>query len=272
MAQDLIKTLDIPPSSSDKPKRLISYRVANLQGIGMRQRQEDAFSFANVLDVVAMKNKGLLAIVADGMGGMKDGRLASDNAIEVIRAAYNEFDFERDIFPQLQGALIRANERVYSLLEGEGGSTAIICLFYNSALYFASVGDSYLIIKRGHRLYHLNKKHNVLHSVYAETIRRGSFDPSIARCDAEKDAVTQYLGIDELTDIDGFVRPLPLQDGDVVMACSDGVAGVLSDEVMLQCLSNEAPEQMTAELEQNILAAALPYQDNYTALIIKCEY
>lgn len=269
MAQQISKTQEIPSSS---PKRLISYRVANLQGIGARQRQEDAFSFANVLDVVAMKNRGLLAIVCDGMGGMKDGRLASDNAIEVIRAAYNDFDFDREIFPQLQGALLRANERVYSLLEGEGGSTAIVCLFYNSSLYFASVGDSYLIIKRGHKIFHLNKKHNVLHEVYTDTIRGGGFDPTIARADAEKDAVTQYLGIDELSDIDGFVRPLPLKDGDVVMLCSDGVAGVLSDEVMLHCLENEAPEQMTAELEQNILAAALPYQDNYTALIIKCEY
>ena len=56
------------------------------------------------------------------------------------------------------------------------------------------------------------------------------------------------------------------------MLCSDGVAGVLPDHVMLQCLENEAPEQMTAELEQNIIAASLPYQYNYTALIIKCEY
>ncbi|MBQ6154100.1 MAG: serine/threonine-protein phosphatase [Ruminococcus sp.] len=266
------RTLEIPSASPSKPKRHISYRVANLQGIGARQRQEDAFAFANVLDVVEIRNRGMLAIVCDGMGGMKDGRLASDNSIEVIRAAYNDFDYDQDIFSQLKAALLSANERVYSLLEGEGGSTAIICLFYNSSLYFASVGDSYLIIKRGHHLYHLNKKHNVLHEVYAETIRSGGFDPAIARADAEKDAVTQYLGIDELTDIDGFVRPLPLQDGDVVMLCSDGVAGVLPDHVMLQCLENEAPEQMTAELEQNIIAASLPYQDNYTALIIKCEY
>ncbi len=267
------QTQDVPPVNSPQIKkdRPISYRVANLQGIGARQRQEDAFAFANVLDVVAIKNKGLLAIVADGMGGMKDGRLASDNAIEVIRSAFENLDYESDIFSQLKDALLSANERVYSLLDGEGGSTAIVCLFYDSHLYFASVGDSYLLLKRGPSLYLLNKLQNVQHEVYAETIRGGGFDPSIARSDPEKAAVTQYLGIDELTDIDGFVRPLRLRDSDVVMLCSDGVAGVLDEETMLRCLENPAPEQMTKELEEQIILRGLPYQDNYTALIIKCE-
>ena len=268
----LNKTLEIPRPSGGSSNKLISYRVANLQGLGARQRQEDAFSFANVLDVVAMKNRGLLAIVADGMGGMKDGRLASDNAIDVLRTAYNNFDFNKDIFTQMKQALTSANERVYALLEGEGGSTAIMCLFYRSSLYYASVGDSYLILKRGDRLYHINKKHNVLHQVYDETIRDGEFDPSIARSDPEKDAVTQYLGIDELTDIDGFLRPLPLQEGDVILVCSDGVAGVLPEGILLQCLDYDTPEKMTSMLDQHIIAMNLPYQDNYTALIIKCEY
>ena len=54
------------------PERLLSYQVANLQGIGTRERQEDSFAFVNALDVTEMRRKGLLAIVADVMGGLNN--------------------------------------------------------------------------------------------------------------------------------------------------------------------------------------------------------
>ena len=58
-------------------ERLLSYQVANLQGRGTRERQEDSFAFANALDVTEILRRGLLAVVADGMGGLKDGREVS---------------------------------------------------------------------------------------------------------------------------------------------------------------------------------------------------
>ena len=51
----------------------LDYQVANLQGIGRRELQEDAFAFGNALDPDAIRRGGLLLVVADGMGGMKGG-------------------------------------------------------------------------------------------------------------------------------------------------------------------------------------------------------
>ena len=62
-------------------ERLLSYQVANLQGRGTRERQEDSFAFANALDVTEILRRGLLAVVADGMGGLKDGREVSQACV-----------------------------------------------------------------------------------------------------------------------------------------------------------------------------------------------
>ena len=264
-----------PPPQEPRPPRSLhlSYQAANLQGIGTCERQEDSFAFANALDVRKMQEKGLLAIVADGMGGMRDGKLASDTAVRSVKTAFDGFDYEQDLAIQLCKSFIGASGSVYQALEGEGGSTMIACILYQERLWFASVGDSYLLLKRGGELIQLNRPQNVLYQRYMELIRAGHMDASSAREDREKAAITQFLGVDILDDIDYLREPLPLLEGDVLLICSDGVGGVLSTEQIIQCLSLRTPKEMCTALEQNVLAtSAGRYQDNFTALVIQCSY
>ncbi|MCQ4022115.1 MULTISPECIES: PP2C family serine/threonine-protein phosphatase [unclassified Ruminococcus] len=270
-----IEPVTVLPTEIAQPiqiKRLLSYRVSNLQGLGSRQAQEDSFAFANSADVTKIREKGLLAVVADGMGGMKDGKLASETAIQSIRSDFDNFECNKDLPGQLCDTLYNASEKVYSSLEGEGGSTAIVCLFYDEKLYYASVGDSYLILKRNGQIYHLNRKHTVFNRDCADAIRNGDMDPSYLKLNPERNALTQFLGMDELSDIDCFKKPLSLESGDIVLMCSDGVGGVLSEQEISSCLNNPCPEAMCTAIEQNIVAKGRQYQDNYTALIIQCEY
>ena len=139
--------------------RLLSYQAANLQGIGARARQEDSFLIVNALDVTEMKNKGLFAVVADGMGGMKDGKIASETAISCLRGEFAEFDRDGDIAEQLRRAVVKASAQVLSRLGGDGGSTVVACIIFRERLYFASVGDSFILLKREGHLYRLNREH-----------------------------------------------------------------------------------------------------------------
>lgn len=251
----------------------LSYQVANLQGIGKRQNQEDSFGFANVLDVTKIKDKGMLAVVTDGMGGMKGGKLASDTAVASLRSDFENFDYSLDLAEQLERSVFNASEKIFSLLDGDGGSTLIACIFYDEKLYFASVGDSYLFLKRDNHLIHLNRKHTVMYDGYLSAVSRGSLDKTDAESDPEKHALTRFLGMDELEDFDISRRPLPIKDGDVFLLCSDGVGGVLSEPCIYDCLSScPAPVKMCEQLELNIINTNKRYQDNYTALIVKCEY
>ncbi len=250
----------------------LSYHGAQLQQTGTRPHQEDSFAFVNISDVTLMRQRGLLAVVADGMGGMKDGKIASEKAIERIKTDFESFDVSADIPAQICAAMRRANDEIFAMLGAQGGSTGIVCVFYNESLYYGSVGDSYLILKRGESIYHVNRKQNMFTRLCLQQIRDGSLDRTPAENNPEKAALTGYLGMRELRDVDYTLRPIPLMDGDVVLICSDGVGGVLDEKMLRHCLNAPQPEQMCRMMHEAVIDAGRRYQDNYTALVVRCEY
>ena len=260
------------PQTIPPQERLLSYRVANLQGIGTRQNQEDAFAFVNAVDVTEMKRKGLLALVADGMGGMEGGKRASETVIAAMKDAFGGLDRQGNLAEALKESVISAGQKVFELLNGRGGSTLVACLIYEEQLYYASVGDSYLYLLRDGELLRMNRPHNVRQDLWLESIHCDSMDPEPACANKEADALTQFLGMEDIEDVDYLHRPLTLREGDLFLLCSDGVAGVLTEAEISACLQGDTPDQMCSKLEQAVLAQNRKYQDNYTALIIRCGY
>ena len=261
-----------PGAAAGLPRRRISYRVANLQGLGRRERQEDAFAFINAMDVTEMRRNGLLAVVADGMGGMRDGKLASETVLGSLRADFPNLDRSGALPEQLCQCVRRAGERVFAALEGEGGSTVVACLFFDEALFYVSVGDSFLYLLRDGQLLRVNREHNLLHERFLETVRAGSMDPEPARADPEAAALSQFLGMPVLEEPDFLRRPLRLHHDDRFLICSDGVAGVLTEETLREALEAPAPEAACAALDAAVQARDEPFQDNYTALVVFCGY
>ena len=229
------------PPLPEKAPPALGYRTASVQGIGSREDQEDAFLFVNDRDVVRSRQEGLFAVVADGMGGMASGQEASAIAIASLADSFSSFDRNEALAPQLRQALCEASGKVFQRLNGLGGSTAIVCHIFREQLWFACVGDSSLYLLRDQQLNRLNQEHTVCTQRYEEALLSGSTDPSSGRNDPQSHAVTSFLGREELNQIDCLLRPLPLQAGDVLLLCSDGVSGTLSEETLLACLQQETP-------------------------------
>ena len=97
-------------------------------------------------------------------------------------------------------------------------------------------------------------------------------NPQEGREASEAAALTQFLGMKGFDDVDCSVRPLPLKEGDVLLACSDGVGGVMDEDEIKNSLSLMSVQAMCGQIEQKIAAHAKTNQDNYTALIVKCLY
>lgn len=249
---------------------LASYHIANMQGIGSRERQEDSFGYLNACDVKAIRERGLYFAVCDGMGGMKDGRIASESAVQYIFGQLSHMDLQKNIAAQLKQYVYESSAVVEEKLEGQGGSTAVACLIYQDALYFASVGDSFLYLKRGEELIRLNTEHNLCTRMYKEAIESGELDPEPPRVHPESHALTAFLGMPGLAEMDGSVKPYPIKEGDVILACSDGVGGVLSEGEVLTALSYKEPEAMCEAIKLGVLAHQKPNQDNFTAVVVKC--
>ena len=256
-----------------KPTRKndIPYCAANLQGIGARKSQEDSFAFANVFDAEQIEKNGLLFVVADGMGGMKDGKIASETAVFSIKNDFEKMDRSVNLAPQLEQSVYRASELGEERLEGYGGSTLIAGILYEQKLYYSSVGDSFLYLMRDNQLIRINRAHNLENQIHMQTIQRGEFDPDKA-IDSESAALTQFLGMVGMDEVDSFFTPFQMQDKDILLACSDGVAGVIAEPIMLECLKKEDPQQMCMALENEIINQRRNSQDNYTALIIQCRF
>ncbi len=261
-----------PERPVPSPPRLLSYQVGNLQGLGTRERQEDSFAFANAMDVTEIRRRGLLAVVADGMGGMEDGKRVSEGAVAELLAWFNSMDREGSLPRQLHRCVLETSDRLYNNFRGAGGTTLVACLFFREALYWACVGDSFLYLKRGRGLYRLNQEHNYRTQLYRETVRAGRLDPAEANADPDGHRLSQFLGKERVEEVDLSLRPLLLQNGDKLLLCSDGVGGVLDQAAILACLETEDPARACTMLDGHIQAMGRRHQDNYTALVIMCGY
>ena len=253
------------------PVRHLSYQCAVCQGIGSRENQEDAWGLVNAEDVTKIRERGVLALVADGMGGLSHGSLASQTGIRIISEDYVDMDLNEGLEQQLADSILHAAEQVYELLQGAGGSTMIACLLYDESLCYAGMGDSFLYLLRQGKLIRINREQNMLHQRYWELIRQGHVDTASVANISQPQAVTSFLGIDRIEDIDWLSRSMPLKDGDVLLLCSDGVGGVLSQQEICACLSVPDANEAALALQKEVLAKGLVHQDNFTAIVIRCE-
>ena len=71
--------------------------------------------------------------------------------------------------------------------------------------------------------------------------------------------------------VDCFVKPMPIREGDVLLACSDGVGGVLNEREIYEALSLSEPQEMCTYIEERIKIYNKSNQDNYTAIVVQCK-
>ena len=243
--------------------------LASVQGQGSRENQEDAWLMLNAKEAQAGRREPLLALVADGMGGMAAGEEASALVVSCMAAAFRALDTAGDISAQLEDAVQFCNKKVYSTFAGDGGSTLAACIVYDEKLYFTSVGDSGIYLLRAGQLSRLNRAQNQLEIELLRLVRRGSAQADTLDIQPEHMALSAFVGMPELEDTDHLLYPMQIKAGDSLLICSDGVDGILPEELLQQCLSADSPEKACRLLEKEIQSLQHPYQDNYTAIVLK---
>ena len=187
--------------------------------------------------VSSFENNYGFALVADGMGGHKGGKIASKKAVESISEYLTtQFDFENldienssYVIENVSDAISSANSVVYiEALSDEKlmgmGTTVVLAVIKDNELYAANVGDS--------RLYIINKESIVQvtkdHSMVQEMIDNGTLNKDGAESSVNKNIITRAVGT-ERTVLADFYRHT-LNDGDIVMLCTDGLTNMVSDD------------------------------------------
>lgn len=240
--------------------------IGKIHDIGRRDYQQDSFGQTAVL-----RNTGILAVLADGMGGLSGGERVSQKI--VMEALTFGSTLQANQVPTaLPGMVAGINHAVNQMLGPKGlytsGSTVVSALITGNALRWISVGDSRIYLYRDGQISQLSRDHDLLQD-WMPDILEGKRSMAESLRDPNGRKLTSFIGMGELRHVDYNRTPIPLLPGDRVLLMSDGVYGTVSDAEMAAILRDCGSVQLAAShIGQRIMGAALPYQDNYTLIVL----
>ena len=207
--------------------------------------------------ISAPEGAELLFGVFDGMGGEAHG----EECAMICAATLSQYQggdrpFEAPAFYK------QANDAVCALEQRTretGGSTAAVAQVRGNRVFASNAGDSRVYHLRGRELKCLTRDH----TRYQQMIEAGVPNPD----PAERHVLTKFIGMDNRRPLTpNFAVSVKLEEGDRIMLCSDGVSGVLSDEEIVEILSQpQLPEVIGRSLVQSALDAGS--RDNVTMLL-----
>jgi PPM family protein phosphatase len=242
--------------------------VASLTDVGcQRENNEDSCLYWEPAGDEEFQRKGRLAVIADGMGGHEGGQEASRMAVETVREVYDH-GFRDDPQAALVESLVAAHTRIqaygeqHPLFHGMG-TTCTALAVCGGHLYFAHVGDSRLYLVRGERILRLTRDH----SYVGRLVESGIVRAEDAERHPQRHILTAALGAGRELAVDRADQGLPLQEGDDLLLCTDGLWSVVTEDELETAVSGNTPADSCAALVK--LARERGGPDNITLQVLR---
>jgi len=205
-----------------------------------RPRNEDAVLIRSKEHPSGEASPVYLLAVADGMGGVAGGHVASR---EAVRALGNTFRKGQESHPQglLRDGFRGANARIRRLADQRSDlqgmcTTLVATIISEGQAWVANVGDSRAYLIRHDQIRRLTEDHTWV----AEQVKAGRMTKEEAATSPRRNIITRCLGSQETLNVD-LLAPLSLQPDDVLVLCSDGLTGVVSAAEIAAACSNTPP-------------------------------
>jgi PPM family protein phosphatase len=229
---------------------------------GPRQYNQDRLAYSYSKDA-------LLLVLADGMGGHRNGEIAAQLAVKTLTDA-----FQRLAVPSLSSPakfLIEHIQQVHDMIENltqsEGliespRTTIVTAIIQRGYLYCAHVGDSRLYhFRNGHLLFR-TEDHSVVQSLY----KKGMISKEEMATHPYKNKIYNCLGGETAPQIDLSDRH-ELIEGDTILLCTDGVWGVINDQQIKEIVQrNENITDATIDLMDSAEFASDEKGDNMSTI------
>jgi protein phosphatase len=242
--------------------------IASLTDVGcQRENNEDSYGYWESDDDAVFVRLGRLAIVADGMGGHEGGQIASHIAVDAIQQTYSA---AREVEPQK--ALVAAFQEAHNRIQQRGkedpdlqgmGTTCTACVIVGEKLYYAHVGDSRLYLLRNGNLRVLSRDH----SLVARLVETGVLRQEDAENHPQKHVLTAALGVADEIEPDVPEQPLALEKRDMLLICTDGLWGQMTEGELTDILRSQSPSNACKSLAK--LAKEHGGPDNLTLQIVR---
>jgi len=203
-------------------------RLFGLSDMGqVREENQDSLRFESPEDEDRRRRRGDLLVVADGMGGLKDGKIASRLATD--RIARDFYESEGEPSQALLAAVQAANRDIFEYAQVQGGgqpmgSTCTALAVLGDKAFVAQVGDS-----RAYR-YHRGEIRQVTrdHSLVRELLDRGEIEKDSVQYTFHRNVLTRGLGLRHEVDVDLF-ELTDVESGDLFILTSDGLHELVTE-------------------------------------------
>src|SRR2546422_444779 len=207
----------------------------------VRELNEDSGTYIQPDDPEVLASKGLLILVADGMGGHSAGEVASRMAVEVITRTY--YEDGGDPQTALKKAFREANRAIHKTAEKDEsktgmGTTCTALVLQNGTAISAHVGDSRLYLVREGSIYLMTEDH----SAVMEMVKAGLITLEQARHHPEKNVILRAMGSHPEVEVTTWQEPFPVRAGDRFLLGSVGLYDVVEDEVFMERVMVSAPQ------------------------------
>lgn len=243
------------PAAADHDSGLsLSYGYGTDRGL-RRELNEDSFIASDPVFAVA-----------DGMGGHEAGEIASGMCVRALAAMPQLATGERSVTAAvIQQYLVKADTSIREATGARAGTTltGVVVVEQMGMPYWLvmNIGDS--------RTYRLSQGQfaqvSVDHSEVQELVDAGEITPEEATVHPRRHVVTRALGTGDETEADYWL--LPVEEGDRILVCSDGLNAELTDEHMFRILSTVGHPQDAVDA---LIQAALRNggRDNVTVIVV----
>ena len=242
----------------------MKFSVFQISRKGGREKNEDRMGYCYT-------NSSGLFLLADGMGGHPDGEVAAQLALQTISALYQKE--AKPELPDVKGFLntaIMAAHRQILRYAADGGmndtprTTLVAAVLQGGVAHWAHCGDSRLYFVRDGEMLARTRDHSYLEQ------RRDAHNPPPLPAGMNRNVLYTCLGspAKPVFDITG---PVPLQQGDKILLCSDGLWGSLEDVDIVYHLGHKAVSIAAPELVERALLKAGSSSDNVTLVAMEWE-
>lgn len=194
--------------------------------------------------IFKFNERSFCAVVADGMGGHKGGKVASTTAANIIvdHIRENIADAKNDdeIISVITRGVNIANEQIYiqsiTIDELEGmGTTAVIVYCKDDEIFVANVGDSRLYVVKD-TIHQVTKDH----SYVQDLVDKGIIAPEEAATHPNKNLITKALGTEIKIEADFF--KLDAEPGLKLVLCTDGLSNFVDDKTIEKTVKENSIE------------------------------
>jgi protein phosphatase len=242
----------------------ISYGGATDRGL-KRSDNQDAFGHFPNASLNPDESGGLLFVVADGMGGHRGGREASQMAVDILgREFYKNATEPPD--RRLRSAFETVNLEIFERAQGdpdlEGmGTTCTALVIAGDQILIGHVGDSRAYRISDGSIEQLTEDH----SYVGEMVRQNLITPERAELHPQRNVLMRAFGARDDVEVD-LMTGIEQRPGDRYLLCSDGLTGV-PVEVIKETILGGTPQEAAEQLVS--IANDAGGHDNVTVQIIE---